>query len=88
MFMKIVRCIKCGGNELIEETDRTICAYCRAFFLRDKTLSDKKKSTISVSSDVAALLTRCKEEPENRRRLASLVLDIDPTNEEARRYLL
>jgi hypothetical protein len=85
--VKIIRCTKCGGNELIDETKHVICAYCRAIFVRDEGLANKKKSTISVSSDVANLLKRCREEPDNRKRLAGLVLDIDPTNEEARRYL-
>jgi hypothetical protein len=46
-----------------------------------------KASVISVSSDIEALLQKCREDPRNRKRYAGLILDIDPTNPEAQQYL-
>ena len=45
------------------------------------------RSVIDVESDIQALLQKCREDPLNRNRYASLILDIDPTNREARSYL-
>ena len=45
------------------------------------------RSVIDVESDIQALLQKCRDDPLNRTRYASLILDIDPTNREARSYL-
>jgi hypothetical protein len=47
----------------------------------------QKLSNISLNDDIKSLLNKCKNDPTNARRYASLVLDIDPTNSEARRFL-
>jgi len=46
-----------------------------------------KETVVGVDSDIQMLLEKCREEPANRRRYASLILDMDPTNQEAAAYL-
>jgi hypothetical protein len=46
-----------------------------------------KISTFSLTDDTKMLLQKCRDDPANARRYASLVLDIDPSNEEALHYL-
>jgi len=85
--MILVACTSCGSKELFEEHGYAVCAYCRSRFSRQPEDVPARQAVIDVSADVQALLQRCREDPTNRRRLASLVLDIDPTNPEAMRYL-
>lgn len=47
-----------------------------------------KATTIGLASDIDTLLKKCQEDQVNRRRYANLVLDIDPTNQQAKNYLL
>jgi len=46
-----------------------------------------KESTIAINDDISMLLSKCRDDPDNARRYASLILDIDPGNSEALRYL-
>lgn len=85
--MKLIECTKCGSNELFEENGYAICAYCRLKFVPSRDDLPATETVISVFDDVQQLLLRCKNEPDSRRRLAGLILDIDPTNKEAQRYL-
>lgn len=85
--MKLVVCTKCGSNELHEEQRYVVCAYCRMRFVPSADDVPPVSSVIAVFDDVQRLLLRCRDEPENRRRIAGLILDIDPTNTEAPTYL-
>ena len=85
--MRLVDCRRCGSKEMIEESGYVICAYCRSKFVPQADDVPPMESTIGLVSDIERLLTMCRDEPHNRRRYASLVLDMDPTNAEARRYL-
>lgn len=44
-------------------------------------------SNIALDDDVQRLLKKCKTDPRNARKYANLILDIDPDNEEAYKYL-
>jgi DNA-directed RNA polymerase subunit RPC12/RpoP len=45
------------------------------------------QSSIALDNDVTRLLEKCRTEPWNARKYANLVLDIDPHNREALKYL-
>lgn len=80
-------CPNCGANEFIYKDDYRICRYCNS---KLKIIPEKRKestSSISLQSDIERLLQKCKDEPWNSRKYAGLILDIDPTNREALRYL-
>jgi uncharacterized Zn ribbon protein len=84
--MKLIQCKQCGGEELYRDGDFMVCKYCGTRFVIEK--SDyTKQSRITVNSDVEELLNKCKSDPKNARKYANLVLDLDPDNEEALKYL-
>lgn len=84
--MKIVNCTGCGSKELIEEDSVIVCVYCQTKYFPDPSHTVRSSTVIGVSSDIGALLQKCREDPANAQRYASLVLDLDPTNAEARMY--
>ena len=50
-------------------------------------LKSNSQSTISLGDDVKRVLEKCKSDPRRAKKYANLVLDIDPTNQEALKYL-
>ena len=85
--MKIVECNRCGSPDLREIDGYVVCVYCQSRFVIPLSEAPSRGTTIGIDSDIQALLQKCKDDPSNRRRFAGLVLDLDPTNQEARRYL-
>ena len=85
--MKLIVCTRCGSRDLLDEGGFVICAYCRSRFAVQADDLPAKESVISLQSDIQLLLQKCKDDPENRRRYANLILDLDPTNHEAANYL-
>ena len=85
--MKLVECTKCGSNELLEESGYVVCAYCRLKFVPSADDRPTTGAAISVYDDIRDLLEKCRNDPANRRRYANLILDLDPSNSEAMRYL-
>ena len=80
--MKKLVCFNCGANAFVDKNDYRVCLFCNS-----RHIKPKRKSQISINSDVIMLLEKCKSDPSRASRYASLVLDIDPTNKEAIKYL-
>ena len=85
--MKQIICESCGSNDFTELNGYRICQYCKAKFLLHHDVVPKKGTSIALNEDIRMLLRKCKEDPANARRYANLVLDIDPSNKEANKYL-
>lgn len=85
--MKLVACTRCGSKELFEERGYVICGYCRSRFAPQAQDLPQRETIIGVHSDIQVLLQKCQDDPSNRRRYANLILDIDPTNEQATKYI-
>lgn len=85
--MKLVECTRCGSTELTEHDGHVICAYCQSRYVPQARDVPVRETTIAIDSDIQGLLQKCKEDPLNCRRYASLILDIDPTNQQANQYL-
>jgi DNA-directed RNA polymerase subunit RPC12/RpoP len=85
--MKLVECTPCGSKELFEENGYIVCEYCRSRFAPQAGDAPPRETVIGVQSDIQVLLRKCKDDPANRHRYASLILDIDPTNYKATDYL-
>ncbi|QUA51833.1 hypothetical protein [Aristaeella lactis] len=97
--MRALICSSCGASRWKEDGEYRICLFCGTKF--EKTSEDKHRiipsiiqtvakqteSTIAINEDVALLLQKCKSDPKNARKYANLVLDIDPSNQEAQKYL-
>lgn len=86
--MKVLKCTSCGSNELTDYGAYVVCDFCRSRFTNTKEKVSGKATTIGLASDIDTLLKKCQEDQVNRRRYANLVLDIDPTNQQAKQYLL
>lgn len=87
MFVRMYSCTKCGASDYFERKGSRICSYCRSKFTIQTDDLVPVNSTIALEDDVLVLLQKCKEDPENTRRYASLALDIDPNNVEALKLL-
>ncbi len=85
--MKPIICTQCGANEFVHENGYIVCKFCNTRYAMVKANKGVSKSTISVHSDVKILLEKCRTDKTNARKYANLILDIDPNNVEARRYL-
>lgn len=86
--MKLVECPSCGSKELSEENGNIVCVYCRSKYSPQAESFSPTATVIEIATDIQSLLQKCREDPMNRRRFANLVLDIDPSNQEAKQYLL
>lgn len=85
--MREVKCMNCGANEWLDKNGFRVCAYCGTKFQLEAEDVSFRKSKIALNSDVERLLEKCRKNPSRARRFANLILDIDPSNEEARKYL-
>jgi hypothetical protein len=85
--MKLISCQRCGSNEMEEVDDFVVCTFCQSRYVPQADDRPPLDTIISLNSDLERLLEKCKIDPQNRRRYASLALDIDPSNAEARQYL-
>lgn len=85
--MKLIECIHCGSKELVEENGFLVCAYCQNRYEKPVETEAVADTAIELDSDIEILLQKCQKDPRNCRRYANLILDIDPSNEEALRYL-
>lgn len=85
--MKAVVCKGCGSNELYEDHGYLVCRYCGTRYLIAAEDKPEKDATIDLNADVERLLRRCKEEPARAKKCAERILEIDPTNAEARKIL-
>ena len=85
--MKSIICDRCGSNEWEVLNGYRKCKFCGTLFQLTKEDAPQKESVISINSDVQRLLQKCKTDPANARKYANLVLDIEPNNKEALKYL-
>jgi|SaaInlStandDraft_2_1057019.scaffolds.fasta_scaffold33282_2 hypothetical protein len=85
--MKLHACTACGSKELYEDGDYQTCAYCRARLVPQEDDFPSKKTQISISSDIDALLKKCESDKANRRRYINLILDLDPTNKKVDKFM-
>ena len=88
-------CKKCGNPHLEKKNGLYACPYCGNIFLLDESEryagilynQNITATRIDIQSDVDVLLEKCRKDPKNARRYANRILDIDPTNREALKYI-
>ena len=91
--MKNIQCNKCKSVDFERINGVMKCIYCRTIYVADanavtKLFNDNvANSVIEIDEDILRLLERIEKEPWNARKFANMILDIDPTNEEALRLL-
>ena len=82
-----ITCSSCGSNSFNTHNGYRICLFCGTKYRISKSDFNNTESEISLNDDVARLLRLCREQPSNAKKYANLVLDIDPNNSEAYKYL-
>ena len=85
--MKYLFCERCGANELRKDNEYMVCDFCGSKFIITIEDLDVKTSNISLGNDIKKLLEKCRTDPRNAKRYANLILDIDPFNEDALKYI-
>ncbi len=85
--MRLLKCKQCGSGEFYRADGFMVCKFCNAHYAIEKGDLGVKESTIELNSDIEELLKKCRKDPKNARRYANLILDIDPDNGEAPKYL-
>lgn len=85
--MKLINCARCGSNDLAADSGYVVCGFCRSRWALQAEELPRVETVIDMNSDIQALLHKCVMDPSNRRRYAGLILDIDPTNQQAHQYL-
>ena len=87
--MQKLECKSCGSTELYQENGYLVCRYCGTrHLIEGQAPADPAPSAqISLNADVEALLQKCRSDPARAAKYATLILEIDPNNAEARRYL-
>ena len=83
-----MRCESCGSTELIEEGEFYKCSFCGTQFKREA--SDVRKAHIDQNENVQRLLERAEMYwtaglRDRARRMYEQVLELDATNEIAKR---
>lgn len=85
--MKQTFCSNCGADVFEYKDGFKVCKFCNSKYAIDDFERPKKKAVVSLQSDIDILLEKCKADPARAKKYASLILDIDPTNREALKYL-
>lgn len=85
--MKRTACDNCGSSQFVEQVGYRYCAYCNTRFILQSSDFPNGDSPMTLNEDIANLLRKCRENPSCASRYANLILDINPTNVEAKKYL-
>lgn len=84
--MKQNMCPNCGADEYIYKDGFKVCRYCNSRYSLGEESPARKSAEVALSDDITRLLEKCKTDPKNAKKYAGLILDIDPTNREAKKY--
>ncbi len=85
--MKKCNCPNCGASQLEYSYGFAYCKYCSSRLVIEKNDKPQAELNFELGDDIENLLQKCKENPSNAKKYANLILDIDPTNVEAKKYL-
>ena len=99
--MKKIICSCCGSSQFSFINGYRICNYCETRYsisldeqrcenkaIIEKNLKNKELSSgININNDVERLLNLCKKDKAHASKYANLILDIDPSNQEALKYI-
>lgn len=85
--MKLLICERCGASDFDEQNGYRICRYCCSKYALYNEDILPRDSNIALDDDIMLLLQKCCDDPANAHKYASLILDIDPSNSEAIKYI-
>lgn len=67
--MKILKCINCGANGLIEKNGYLICEYCNSRFSIEASDAPQRSMGMSLNSDIDNLLQKCHTDSRNAKNM-------------------
>lgn len=85
--MEMLVCKNCGGKDFYMKDGYRVCSYCETRYVVQQSDMPARTSTIDLNDDITRLLQKCQDDPAHARRYANLVLDLDPDNSAALKYL-
>ena len=85
--MQELKCSNCGSNELTKDGSFYVCNYCGTKHILSKDDVLIIDSSIELNEDVLRLIRKMDEDPNNSKKYAQLILQIDPHNRRARAEL-
>ncbi len=80
-------CVYCDSQYIEPKIIKQFLTKKKKTITVDPKLNDSVLSGIALENDISRLLSKCKEDPVNAKKYANLVLDIDPHNVEALKYV-
>ena len=81
-------CDYCGSRHIAAAPERSAPNRGGTTVIVSNSLSNPAASSqIDLDDDISRLLQKCRTDRRNARKYANLILDIDPDNEEAQKYL-
>ncbi len=80
-------CENCGSKEYTVQKKKVICAYCHTCYKAQKGDPFTFGAKIDLMDDINILVSKCIKEPHNAKRYANIILEMDPYNQFARRYV-
>lgn len=99
MILQSIKCESCGASDWESKGNTKICKYCGSIYVLSAEKAEtsqrgipfffdkSRDSEIALNDDVERLLKKCRADPKNAKKYANLILDIDPTNREALKYI-
>ena len=86
--MAALICDICGGKLVMGSRGVAVCDSCGTEYKSENnSVPAAASSQIALSDDVERLLQKCRTDRKNARKYANLILDIDPDNAEALKYI-
>ena len=85
--MKLLGCSNCGANGLVKKNGYMLCEFCNSRFAIEGSDFPQESIGMTLNTDVENLLRKCRTDSKNAKKYANLILDIDPTNQKAWKYL-
>lgn len=81
--MENMKCKNCGSSDFNRVADYLVCNYCNSKY---ENKFHNNETVISLDDDVKNLINKIIEDPANRALYLNLILDIDPSNQEIKKY--
>ncbi|SEA49798.1 hypothetical protein SAMN05216349_11464 [Oribacterium sp. KHPX15] len=99
--MEKIICSCCGSTQFTFKNGYRICNYCETRYsissdeqrneikasLENNLKNKELSSGINIKNDVERLLNMCEKDKTHASKYANLILDIDPSNQEALKYI-
>lgn len=86
--MRALECVNCGAKQFWEFEKYIECIFCNSRYeIQDIDRVNVPAKGIELSSDIERLLEKCRTDSNNASRYANRILDIDPSNTQALKYI-